>query len=131
MIRSLILSCYLINLSFASFLMSLVVSILLIFPLLGKTNSQPKPQSVFLGYSCLQRGYLCYSPDINHYFIFADVTFFKDSSFFSSVARPPVSDVLSIPRLTISRFPFSTYRCHDSITSGLYSLSSSSYRASC
>ena len=97
MIRSLILSCYLINLSFASLLVSLVVSILLIFPLLGKTNSQPKPQSVFLGYSHLQRGYLCYSPDINRYFIFADVTFFEDSSFFSSVARLPVSDVLFIP----------------------------------
>ena len=52
---------------------------------------------VFLGYSCLQRGYRCYSPDINHYFISVDVTFFEDSSFFSSVAHPPVSDVLPIP----------------------------------
>ena len=51
---------------------------------------------VFLGYICLQRGYRCYSPDINCYFISVDVTFFKDSSFFSSTARPPVPDVLSI-----------------------------------
>ena len=52
---------------------------------------------VFLGYSRLQRGYRCYSPDINRYFISTDVTFFENSSFFSSVARPPMSDVLSIP----------------------------------
>ena len=52
---------------------------------------------VFLGYSRLQRGYRCYSPDTNRYFIFADVTFFKDSSFFSSAVRPSAPDVLSIP----------------------------------
>ena len=46
MIRSLILSYYLINLSFASPLVSLVVFVLFIFSLLGKSNSQPKPQSV-------------------------------------------------------------------------------------
>ena len=46
MIRSLILSYYLINLSFASLLVSLVVSVLFIFSLQGKINSQPKPQSV-------------------------------------------------------------------------------------
>ena len=51
---------------------------------------------VFLGYFCLQRGYRCYSPNINRYFISADVTFFEDSSF-SSAACPLVSDVLSIP----------------------------------
>ena len=52
---------------------------------------------VFLGYSRLHMGYYCYSPDINRYFISVDVTFFEDSSFFSSTARPPVPDVLSIP----------------------------------
>ena len=52
---------------------------------------------VFLGYSRLQRGYCCYSPDTNRYFISADVTFFENSSFFSSAARPSVPDVLSIP----------------------------------
>ena len=46
MIRSLILSYYLINLSFASLLVSLVVSVLFIFSLQGKTNFQSKPQSV-------------------------------------------------------------------------------------
>ena len=52
---------------------------------------------VFLGYSRLQRGYRCYSPNTNRYFISADVTFFEDSSFFSSVVRPSTPDVLSIP----------------------------------
>ena len=52
---------------------------------------------VFLGYSRLQRGYRCYSPNNNRYFISVDVPFFENSSFFSSAARPPVSDVLSIP----------------------------------
>ena len=51
---------------------------------------------VFLGYSHLQRGYRCYSPDTNCYFISADVTFFEDSSF-SSAVRPSAPDVLSIP----------------------------------
>ena len=74
-----------------------VVSVLFIFSLLVKTNSQPKPRSVFLGYSSLQRGYQCYSPDINSYFISTDVTFYEGSFFFSSTARPPISDVLYIP----------------------------------
>ena len=52
---------------------------------------------VFLGYSRLQRGYRCYSPDINRYFISVDVTFFEDSSFFSSTIRPSAPDVLFIP----------------------------------
>ena len=52
---------------------------------------------VFLGYSRLQRGYRCYSPDTNRYFISVDVTFFEDSSFFSSVVRSSALDVLSIP----------------------------------
>ena len=52
---------------------------------------------VFLGYSQLQRGYRCYSTDTNRYFISVDVTFFKDSSFFSFEERPHVSDVLHVP----------------------------------
>ena len=96
MIKSLILTYYLINLSFASLLVSLVVFVLFIFSLLGKTNSLPKPQSVFLGYSSLQRGYHCYSLDTNRNFISTDVIFFEDSSF-SSTVRPSVPDVLYIP----------------------------------
>ena len=120
MIRSLIRSCFLINLSFAFLLVSSVVSVLFIFSLLGKTNSQPlfclpprvfdcvcfahiltpkqdklsakATKCIFLGYSRLHRSYQCYSPNINCFFISADVTFFEDSS----ATRPPVSDVLSI-----------------------------------
>ena len=53
-------------------------------------------ECVFLGYSRLQRGYRCYSPDTNCYFIFVDVTFFEDSSF-SSAVRLSAPNVLSIP----------------------------------
>ena len=96
MIRSFILSYYLLNLSVISLLVSLVVFVLFIFSLLGKTSSLPKPRSVFLSYSRLQRGYRCYSPDSNRYFISANVTFFEDSSFFSSAVRPSAPDVLYI-----------------------------------
>ena len=57
---------------------------------------------VFLGYSRLQRGYRCYSPNTNRYFISADVTFFEDSSFFSSIVRPSAPDALSIPLVLLS-----------------------------
>ena len=46
---------------------------------------------------CVFLGYRCYSPDTNRYFIFDDVTFFEDSSFFSSTVRPYAPDVLFVP----------------------------------
>ena len=61
---------------------------------------------VFLGYSRLHMSYCCYSSGIDRYFISVDVTFFEDSSFFSTAARPPVLDVLSIPLVLPSQdFP--------------------------
>ncbi|RVX07744.1 Retrovirus-related Pol polyprotein from transposon RE1 [Vitis vinifera] len=39
---------------------------------------------VFLGYSRLQKGYRCFSPDLNKYLVSTDVVFSKDTSFFSS-----------------------------------------------
>ena len=95
MIRSLIPSYYLINLSFASLLVSSVGCFVHILTLGQDKLSAKATKYVFLGYSRLQRGYRCYSPDINRYFIFVDVTFFEDSSF-SSTARSLVPDVLSI-----------------------------------
>ena len=35
---------------------------------------------IFLGYSCLQRGYRCYSPNTHRYFVSVEVTFFEHSS---------------------------------------------------
>ena len=61
---------------------------------------------VFLGYSHLQRGYRCYSLNINRYFISIDVTFFEDSSF-SSIVHPSVPDVLFIP-LVLPSLDFSS-----------------------
>ena len=97
MTKSLILSYYLLNLSFISLLVSLVVFVLFIFSLLGKTNSLPKPRSVSSWVILAFRGVIrCYAPDTNRYFISTDVTFFENSPF-SSVVRPSAPDVLSIP----------------------------------
>ena len=54
---------------------------------------------VFLGYSCLQKGYKCYSPTTKRYYMFADVTFFEDTLFFSPSVDHPYSfqEVLPIP----------------------------------
>ena len=51
---------------------------------------------IFLGYSRLQRGYRCYSPDTYRYFVSAYVTFFEHSSIFSS-PLPSSPKVLSLP----------------------------------
>ena len=53
---------------------------------------------VFLGYSRLQRGYRCCSPDTLRYFVSADVTFFENSYMFPTT-HPPNSDVISLPIL--------------------------------
>ena len=55
---------------------------------------------IFLGYTRLQKGYHCYSPQTHRYFLFADATFFEDSPFFSSSESLPVTEVL--PLLIIS-----------------------------
>ena len=55
---------------------------------------------IFLGYSRLQKGYRCYSPQTHRYFLFADVTFFKDSPFFSSSESLPVTEVLPLPLIS-------------------------------
>ena len=58
--------------------------------LLGKAT-----KCVFLGYSWLQRGYRCYSPDIHRYFVSANVTFFEKSMF--PITHLPSFDVISLP----------------------------------
>ena len=52
---------------------------------------------IFLGYSRLQKGYRCYSPQTHRYLLSADVTFFDDSPFFSSSESLPVTEVLPLP----------------------------------
>ena len=98
MIKSLIPFFFQTNLSFVFPLMSLYVFVLSIFLLLYKTNSQPKPRSVFLGYSQLLRGYRCYSPNTHQYFVSTDVTFFENSSMFP-INHPSCSDLRSLPFL--------------------------------
>ena len=53
---------------------------------------------VYPSYSRLQRGFRSYSPDIQRYFIYADITFFENSSMFPTT-HSPNSDVISLPLL--------------------------------
>ena len=54
------------------------------------TKLDPKAlKCVFLGYSRLQKGYRCFSPDLNKYVVSTDVVFSKDTPFYSS---PPNSE---------------------------------------
>ena len=60
---------------------------------------------IFLGYSRLQKGYRCYSPQTHRYFLSTDVTFFEDSPFFfSSSESLPVTEVLPLPIISSPRF---------------------------
>ena len=52
---------------------------------------------IFLGYSRLQKGCRCYSPQTHQYFLSVDVTFFEDSPFFSSSESLLVTEVLPLP----------------------------------
>ena len=77
---------------------------------------------IFLGYSRLQKGYRCYSPQTHRYFLSADVTFFEDSPFFSSSESLPVTDVLPLPIISppifdnVSSHPLQVYhRRHSAV----------------
>ena len=60
---------------------------------------------IFLGYSQLQKGYHCYSPQTHRYFLSADVTFFEDPPFFSSSSESlPVTEVLLLPIISLPIF---------------------------
>ncbi|RVW39844.1 Retrovirus-related Pol polyprotein from transposon RE1 [Vitis vinifera] len=71
---------------------------------------------LFLGYSRLQKGYRCYSSETYRYFLFADVTFFEDSPFFSTFESLPVSKVLPLPIISlpdvVPSYPLQVYHLH-------------------
>ena len=73
---------------------------------------------IFLGYSRLQKGYCCYSPQTHQYFLFVDVTFFKDLPFFFSSESLPVTEVLPLPIISppifddVSSRPLQVYHRH-------------------
>lgn len=52
---------------------------------------------IFLGYSRLYWGYRCFCPNIDRYFIPANVTLFEDSSFFTSMEHPLNLGVMPLP----------------------------------
>ena len=70
---------------------------------------------IFLGYSRLQKGYRCYSPQNHRYFLSDDVTFFENSPFFSSSESLPVTEVLTLPIISppifddVSSYPLQVY----------------------
>jgi hypothetical protein len=68
---------------------------------------------VFLGYSRLQKGYRCYSPVHNRYYVSADVTFFEEKPYFlpSSVESNTTQEVFPIPYFGPSFSPF-----HESVS---------------
>lgn len=75
-------------------------------------NDKLQPKSMkcaFLEYSCHQKGYKCYDPKINKYFISADVTFFETSPYFipSTISRSLIPQVLSVPILPLQQVPIS------------------------
>ena len=76
---------------------------------------------IFSGYSRLQNGYRCYSPQTHRYFLSADVTFFEDSLFFSSSESLPITEVLPLPIISPPIFddvpsrPLQVYRRHSSV----------------
>ena len=84
MTKSLIPSFFLPNLFISFLLVSLAVLVLFILSPGQDKLFAKATKCIFLGYSQLQKGYRCYSPDTHRYFLSADVTFFEDSSFFSS-----------------------------------------------
>ena len=91
--------------------MSLVVCFLHILTPRQDKLSAKATTYVFLNYSRLQRGHRCYSPDTHRYFVFANITFFENSSMFRTTHLPnndvislpllyPISDTLSVPPAT-------------------------------
>nr|XP_009800403.1 PREDICTED: leucine-rich repeat extensin-like protein 2 [Nicotiana sylvestris] len=64
----------------------------------GKDKLAPRAlKCVFLGYSRKQKGYRCYSPDLQRYLMSADVTFFETQSYFTGPAPPPTAPVAAPP----------------------------------
>lgn len=45
---------------------------------------------VFIGYSCVQKGYQCYSPYTLRFYTSANVTFFKDIPYFPNSDVPEI-----------------------------------------
>lgn len=73
------------------------VSFIHILPLRKDKLSAKSLKCVFLGYSRLKKGYLCYNPSLKKTFISMDVTFFEGLPFYSPSNAPlPSSHTLPI-----------------------------------
>ncbi|KOM48678.1 hypothetical protein LR48_Vigan07g238200 [Vigna angularis] len=65
---------------------------------------------VFLGYSRLQKGYRCHSPETKKYFMSANVTFFEQTPYFTSSGQEieGIQQVLPLPMIASNIRPVST-----------------------
>ncbi|GAB2280939.1 hypothetical protein Dimus_039437 [Dionaea muscipula] len=72
----------------------------------GLTKLDPKPlRCIFLGYSCTQKGYRCYSPDLRRFCISVDVVFDEATPFASSSSSPESpSESLSVDDILFYEF---------------------------
>ena len=75
---------------------SLVVPVLFMILLQGKTLTTKALKCFFLRYSPLQKGYHCYSLDLGRYLVYA-VTFFEKQPFFTSSDSSPFASVPQSP----------------------------------
>ena len=53
---------------------------------------------IFVGYSCVKKGYRCYCPTLRHYFVSTDVEFFETTPFSlpSTIKSPGEDDDLLV-----------------------------------
>ena len=71
----------------------------------GKDKLHAKSlKCIFLGYSRLQKGYKCFSPDLKRYLVSPDVTFFKSTLFFLSLGYATGSSVTNDLSLSSTGF---------------------------
>ena len=82
-------------------------------PTPGKNKLSAKSlKCIFLGYSRLQKGYRCFSPQLQRYLVSADVTFFETTPFFSSTVENiplEVPPIVPTPLVTSTPPPLITY----------------------
>ena len=67
---------------------------------------------VFLGYCRTKKGYHCYSPTLRKHFVSADVTFFEDIAYYSTVGAQlsePLSVEPVVPAIVLNHYSMPSY----------------------
>ena len=92
-LRLMLVFCVLLHLLLTLLLLLLVSRLLCLLSLMGAEVAVDLRRT-FLGYSRVQKGYQCYSPDLRRTFVCRDVTFFESTPYYSSSPSPLVLDDL-------------------------------------